>query len=81
MFPPIAQLVDVGALLSVIVASLVAGAGLVLAFSVAIFSATRAAELRRAGAMGGATLLALITIVASAACVAMVAFGIYLIAS
>ena len=81
MPPPLAEIVDVSALFSVIVASLAAGVGLAIGSSVAIFSATRAAELRRAGAKVGATALALVTIVAAAACLAMVAFGIYLLAS
>ncbi len=79
--PPLAQLVDVSALLSVIVASLVAGGGLVLGFSISIFSATRAAELRRAGGAAGAALLTLVAVVAGAACVGLVALGIYIIAS
>jgi hypothetical protein len=78
---PVAQIVDAGALVSVVVASLAAGTGLTAGFSIAIFTATRATELRRAGAAVGATVLGLIAVVAGLACLALVAFGIFLIAS
>jgi hypothetical protein len=78
---PLAQIVDTDALLSVVVASLAGGAGLTGGFSIAILAATRAAELRRRGDAVRATMLVAVALLAGAACVALIAFGIYLIAS
>jgi hypothetical protein len=78
---PFAEIVDVGALLSVVVASFVAGAGLTAAFSVVILCSTRAAERRRAGSRVAAVGLGTVAVVAGLACVALVAFGIQVMVS
>ena len=74
---PLAQVVEVDALLSVVVASLVAGLGLVLAFSLSLACATRASELRRDGRRAGAVMLASIAAVALLGCLALVAVGLH----
>jgi hypothetical protein len=78
---PIAEIVDTGALVSVVLASLAGGAGLTAGFSTSIFTATRAAEHRRRGESVRAALLGMLAGAAGLACLALVAFGIYLIAS
>jgi hypothetical protein len=72
----LAQIVDVDALLSVVAASLAAGAGLTIAFSVTVVCATRAAELRRAGSRVWATVLSALAVAAVLLCVALVALGL-----
>jgi uncharacterized membrane protein len=60
---PLASIVDGEALLETVIASLVAGVGVTLAFSVAIYGAVRTAELRRderpLAAGGAAALMAI----------------------
>jgi len=46
---PLASVIEWGALGEVVVASLVAGLGVTMAFSIAIYGATRAVDLRRDG--------------------------------
>jgi hypothetical protein len=46
---PIAEVVDLGGLWNTVLASLVAGMGLTVAFSIAVLGAVRFQELRRAG--------------------------------
>ena len=74
----IATIVDWEALLQVIVASLIAGIGATVAFSLAILGATRFAELRRdeSPAAWGYGALALAGL---AATLAAVLFGIYVV--
>ena len=78
---PFAEIVDTGALLSVVVASLAGGVGLTGGFSASIYAATRSAEHRRRGEPARAMILAAVAAGAGIACVALMAFGIYLIAS
>ena len=81
MAAPLAQIVDVEALLSVIAASLVAGVSLALLFSLSIASATRAAELRRGGRPLGAVALGAVAVAGLAGCAALVAFGLQVMVS
>jgi hypothetical protein len=69
--------VVVSELLEVVVASLVAGVGVTVLFSMVIYCATRAAELRQAQAPVLATLLGGIAMVGLVACLAVVAVGIH----
>lgn len=69
-------IVEVQALLEVVAAALVAGVGLTLLFSLVIYCATRAAELRRAGAGVGAWALGTLATAGTLACLAGVAAGI-----
>ena len=79
--PPLAEIVDVEALASVVAASLIAGCGLSVAFALAIVCSTRAAELRRAGSSVAAAVLVAIAALAMLACLALVGFGIQVMAS
>jgi hypothetical protein len=79
--PPFAEIVDLGALMKVVAASFIAGAGLTFGYSVVILSATRAAELRREGSGLGAGALWAVALVAVLACLGLVAFGINIMVS
>jgi hypothetical protein len=70
------QIIDGDALLGVIVASVVAGGGLTIAFSTLIVCATRAAELRRRGNAVWATALTVIAVAAVLVCLGLVVFGL-----
>ena len=74
-------IVDTDALLSVVAATLAAGVGVTALFSIVIFTATRSAELRRAGSLGGATILGALAVLGVLGCAAAIAFGIHLMAS
>ena len=74
---PIAEIVDVSALASVVAVSLVAGAGLTTLFSVVIVCATRAADARRSGSVAVSLAFGLVAAIAILACAALVAFGIF----
>ncbi len=78
---PLAQIIDVEALGSVVLASLVAGLGLTVLFSILIFSATRAAESRREGGVLVPAVLGVVAVLALAGCLGLVAFGLYLMVS
>jgi uncharacterized membrane protein YidH (DUF202 family) len=72
----LASVVDTDALLQTVLASLVAGVGITIAFSIAIWGAVRAAEARRDErpvAAGGGVL---ILVGALALCAAAVALGV-----
>ena len=71
-----AAVVDTGALLKVIAASLVAGVGVTVAFSIALAGAIRFVDLRRDGRPVEAGVLALVAFVGLAVSVAAVAAGI-----
>ena len=73
-------LVEVEALLEVIVAALVAGVGVTVLFSMVIYLATRASELRQDGAPVLAFFLGAIAVVGLVACLAIVALGIHVMA-
>jgi hypothetical protein len=64
----LAVLVDVKALLKVVWVSLVAGVGVMAAFSLAVLGATRAGDLRRRERSGGAVAYAMLAALGLAAC-------------
>jgi hypothetical protein len=68
--------VEWGALGKVVLASLIAGVGVTLCFSLAVMGATRFAELRRAERNAGATFYAALGIAGLAATVASVVIAI-----
>ena len=70
------SIVDWEALLETIAASVVAGLGIVIVFSIAIYGASRFAEGRRVGASVEAAAAAVLTVAALIASVAAVAAGI-----
>ncbi len=72
-------LVDAGALLKMLWASLLASTSVALVFSLVVFGATRASDLRRAGRGGAATALAVMAIVALAVSIAIVVYGLTLV--
>jgi hypothetical protein len=78
---PLAQIVDWQALGSVVAASFIAGVGLTALFSLVVASATRSADLRRAGRMLGSTILGVLAAAGVIACLGLVAFGISLMAA
>ena len=73
-------IVDTGALLKVIAASLIAGVGVTAAFSLAIAGAVRSSDLRRAGRPLVAGLFALLGALALAGSLGAVALGIVVMA-
>jgi len=78
---PIAEIVDWGAMVNVIWTSFVAGIGVCAIFSLAIIGFARGADLRREGAMVGATLYFGLMAVAFAAVMAVVVFGVIVMTS
>jgi hypothetical protein len=72
----VATVVDWSAVLKTVVASFIAGVGITLVFSVAIFGAARFADLNRGGRPGSAAAFAALSLVALAAVAAAVAIGI-----
>ena len=68
-------------LLSVVIASLVAGTGVTVAFSTVIYCADRASELRRVDRGGVAAALTVAGLVALAACIGLVVYGLVLVTS
>lgn len=73
----LAIVVETKALLETVAASFVAGVGIAIAFSVAIYGSARFADARRDGRAVLATASALLTTVALAVCAAGIAAGIY----
>jgi hypothetical protein len=72
----VATVVDWSAVLKTVVGSFIAGVGITLVFSVAIFGAARFADLNRDGRPGSAAAFAALSLVALAAVAAAVAIGI-----
>ena len=72
----IGAIVDVGDLIQVVWVSLAAGLGVTAAFAVAIVGASRAVELGRDGRAPEAGIFAIVGVVAVAAVVAAIVFGI-----
>jgi hypothetical protein len=68
-------------LLGVVVSSLAAGIGVTVAFSTVIYCADRAAELRRDRRTGAAWAMTAAGVVALAACLALVVYGLILVIS
>ena len=76
----IASIVDTGDLLEVVWVSLAAGIGVTAIYGIAIFGATRALDLDRAGRSAEATLFGALGAVAAAAVVGAVVVGIVVLA-
>ena len=77
----LAAVVDWGALLKVVVASLVLGTGITLVFSLTILGATRSAEHRRQNEPLAATAYAVLMALALTATAAAVVFGLIVMTS
>jgi hypothetical protein len=77
----IATVIDWAALRDVVVASLAAGVGVTVAFSLAILGLTRLADMRRDGRVVEAWAYAGLATVGLAVCAAAVVFGILLMTS
>jgi hypothetical protein len=77
----LATLVDTAALAKVIVASLIAGIGITVAFALAILGTTRFTDMRQDARSIEAGAFALVGAVALAACIAAVVFGIVVMTS
>jgi hypothetical protein len=76
-----AAAVTAGTLLKVVISSVAAGIGVTVAFSTVIYCADRASELRREHRGGPAAALTVAGLVALAACVALVVYGLVLVTS
>ena len=76
-----ASIVDWDALLATVAASVIAGLGVVIAFSIAIYGAARFAEGRRVGAPLETGLAATLTVLALLGCVAAIVVGVLVMAS
>ena len=72
----IATVVETKELLQTVVASVVAGLGITIAFSIAVYGATRFADLSRDQRPAAATAAAALAGLAFAACVAAVVIGV-----
>jgi hypothetical protein len=70
-----------GMLANVVISALAAGIGVTVAFSTVIYCADRASELRRDQRGGAAAALTVAGVVALAACVALVVYGLVLVTS
>ena len=77
----IATIVDWAALRDVVIASLAAGVGVTVAFSLAILGLTRFADMRRDGRVAGAWAFAALAMLGLALSGTAVAFGIILMIS
>ena len=78
---PVAEIVDVGALVDVVWTSFVAGIGVCLIFSLAIIGFARGTDMRREGSAVGATVYFALMAVAFAAVMAVVVFGVIVMTS
>jgi hypothetical protein len=76
----IAALVDIGSLFKVFYASLAAGVGVAIAFSLAIYGTTRAAERRRGGRAGAAAAFGTLAAVATLVSLGAAVYGVVLVA-
>jgi hypothetical protein len=74
-----AAALTVGTLLGVIVSAVAAGLGVTVAFSTVIYCADRADELRRERRSGAAWAMSAAGVLALAACLALVAYGLILV--
>lgn len=75
------KIVDVGQLLRVVEASLIAGVGISLVFSLVVRGAVRADERRQQSRHLSASAHALLALVALVACAAVIAFGVSIMLS
>jgi hypothetical protein len=76
----IASIVDTGALLTIVWASLLAGIGVTAAYGFAILGGVRAIELGRAGRAGEAAIFAAVGVLGVATTIAAIVFGIIVVA-
>ena len=76
-----AAALTVGTLLGVIASAVAAGIGVTAAFSTVIYCADRADELRRERRSGAAWAMSLAGVLALAACLALVVYGLILVVS
>ncbi len=76
-----ATLVDTTALWETVVASLVAGVGVTLVFSIALLGAARFAEHNREGRIGAAVAFGALALLGAAAFLAVIVFGIIVMTS
>jgi hypothetical protein len=76
-----AATLNAGVLLNVVLYAVAAGIGVTVAFSTVIFCADRASELRRDHRGGAAAAMTAAGLVALAACVGLVVYGLVLITS
>jgi heme/copper-type cytochrome/quinol oxidase subunit 2 len=74
--PLLAEIVDVGDLVNVVWTALVAGIGVCAVFSLAIIGFARSADSRREGQTAVASIYAVLMLVALAAVIAVVIFGV-----
>jgi hypothetical protein len=74
--PVAAEIVDWGSLLEIVVVSLVAGVGLTAVFSIAVLGAVRSVDSARDGRRITAGAFGAITLVALAACLAAIVYGV-----
>ena len=70
-----------GTLINVVLSAVAAGIGVTVAFSTVIYCVDRASELRRDHRGGAAVALTAAGVVALAACVALVVYGLILVTS
>ena len=70
-----------GTLLRVVISAMAAGLGVTVAFSTVIYCADRASELRRDHRGGPAAMLAVAGLVALAACLGLIVYGMVLVLS
>ncbi len=73
-----ASIVDWSALGRVVVYSLVAGVGVPAVYSFAVVGATRSTEAAREHRSGAATAYAVLSLLGGAACLAAIAYGVWL---
>jgi hypothetical protein len=74
----VGSMIDTTTLLKVVGASLVAGVGVTTVFSLAVYGAVRASDLRRANRVSAAGLFAALTAISVSATVAAIVYGIVL---
>lgn len=74
-----AAAISVSSLFKVLYASLAAGVGVAIVFSVAILGATRASDMRRCGRSGAATAYGVLAAVGFAASAAIAVYGLILV--
>lgn len=81
MMTGLATIVDTEALLKTVAASVAAGVGIAIAFSLTIYGAVRFADARRADAPLAAGVAAVLAVVAFAVCAAAITVGILVMTS
>jgi hypothetical protein len=74
-----ASIIDWGALGKVVLYSLVAGLGVPAVYSIAVLGAARSTDAQRGRRGGQATAYALVALLCGLACLAAIAYGVYLL--